>query len=52
MPSAKILSRSSKPQHRCQNPSSGLLCCHCESIPDFELNIRQDKIRKALLIKQ
>ena len=45
MPSAKILSRSSKPQHRCQNASSGLLCCHCESIPT--LNLILDKMKYA-----
>ena len=46
--------RSLKCQHLCQNRRSGSLCYHGYSIanPYFEIDIEQEDIRKALLIKQ
>ena len=43
--------RSFKSRHRCQNPRSGLLCCHRQSI--LTLNLALDKTKyAALLIRQ
>ena len=41
-----------KYQHQCQNPCSGLLCCHRLVYAYFELDIEQNEIHKALQIKQ